>query len=1002
MTRFLNPDPDGGALLFDAPARGTPALLALPDGRLVSAWQDIGAPLPGRDAGEIRARFVAPDGTPEGPGFTLNATLAGDQTRPLLAPASDGGFLALWQSGSSLWLRAFDADGTPRGAERELTASAAPLQAALAAQGDLAVMAWRDSSDDKIHLLRLDAGDGTPLGPSFRTNDAASGMQGGPMLAMLDSGGFVLGWTGGGLRIRVFDAEGDPAGEERLVGSFNQGARLAALPEGGFMILTAAHPGFHTGDLYLRLYDATGRPLGSTLLFDNTEEENSIPFAGAVSDRGEIAVVMHPGLGPVLTRMVSPDGRTPGPVVRILDGVYEDDRPSAITAAFAGDRLITVVDGRVIRFDLETEADQPSAPVVTAFITADGDDIVNIEEMQEDSRATLQGTADPGALVQIASRYPPENDGLGGEITEVLTTRADTQGRWEAEIIGSFGHLFLWVTAPSGQDSPATRYDIRQDGIEPEAPLFGPVAGDDIITAAEAADGIAIRGTAQPDMRIEVTIGDSGVTRETRSDETGAWSVTFEPGSLPADGQYRLSAEAVSFGGNRSGVGPENPFAGAAGARSISIALDPLTPVLTSPRIWNADSAAGGVTFAGTGTAGAMVEVGYAGRPLRDVQVGADGRWQTTFAPTDLPPDGTQTLSLRAIAADGSPGARLFLPILLDRVAPAAPTLLPLVAGPMITAADLAEGLVLQGTAPRDVTVAVFIGTAFIETRADARGQWSVPVDPDWLTPGTLRILAQTIDLAGNASAFVGQEVTLGLIGTPGADVLRATGDTGLRIDALDGDDRVFGTEGDDTIDGGRGHDTLNGGGGDDLIFGGQTPDDLADLIFGGAGNDTLYGGHGNDRLNGGEGHDLLDGGAGSDTLIGNEGNDTLNGGALSDLLFGGPGSDFLNGGFGFDRLNGGAGADTFFHLGVADHGSDWIQDYNAAEGDVLQFGRAGATPDQFQVNFANTPNAGGADVAEAFVIYRQTEQILWALVDGAAQESINIRLGGQVFDLLG
>ncbi|MCU9840513.1 hypothetical protein OEZ49_22445, partial [Ruegeria sp. WL0004] len=85
----------------------------------------------------------------------------------------------------------------------------------------------------------------------------------------------------------------------------------------------------------------------------------------------------------------------------------------------------------------------------------------------------------------------------------------------------------------------------------------------------------------------------------------------------------------------------------------------------------------------------------------------------------------------------------------------------------------------------------------------------------------------------------------------------------------------------------------------------------------------------------------------------------------------------------------------------------DWVQDYNAAEGDVLLFGNASATRDQFQVNFAHTENAAGERagddaVQEAFVVYRPTGQILWALVDGEGQSSINLQIGSDVFDLLG
>ncbi len=128
------------------------------------------------------------------------------------------------------------------------------------------------------------------------------------------------------------------------------------------------------------------------------------------------------------------------------------------------------------------------------------------------------------------------------------------------------------------------------------------------------------------------------------------------------------------------------------------------------------------------------------------------------------------------------------------------------------------------------------------------------------------------------------------------------------------------------------------------------------------------------ERLVGGAGNDTIMGGFGGDTVIGNGGDDHLSGGALGDILFGNEGDDFLNGGFGYDRMNGGDGADTFYHLGIFNHGSDWIQDYSAADGDVLQVGRNMATRDQFQLNRANTADA-------------QTE--------------INLQIGTDVFDLM-
>ncbi|MEY8841084.1 calcium-binding protein, partial [Cribrihabitans sp. XS_ASV171] len=236
--------------------------------------------------------------------------------------------------------------------------------------------------------------------------------------------------------------------------------------------------------------------------------------------------------------------------------------------------------------------------------------------------------------------------------------------------------------------------------------------------------------------------------------------------------------------------------------------------------------------------------------------------------------------------------------------------------------------------------------------------------------------------------------------GTDGADFM--TGVLGPdSLSGLGGNDTIIGGNGNDTLNGGDGTDTLNGGDGDDLLVGGTSEEDLRDAIFGGNGNDSIDGGFGNDELRGDDGNDTVSGGFGTDTVIGADGNDVLTGEAWSDVLYGGAGRDFLNGGFGHDRMNGGTEADRFYHLGVADHGSDWIQDYSSAEGDVLVFGQGNATPDQFQVNFTETANAGVDGVEEAFIIFRPTGQIMWALVDGAAQPEINLLIAGQEYDLL-
>ncbi|SPF78204.1 calcium-binding protein [Pseudoprimorskyibacter insulae] len=246
------------------------------------------------------------------------------------------------------------------------------------------------------------------------------------------------------------------------------------------------------------------------------------------------------------------------------------------------------------------------------------------------------------------------------------------------------------------------------------------------------------------------------------------------------------------------------------------------------------------------------------------------------------------------------------------------------------------------------------------------------------------------------------------LDGTSFGDTLTGTqfDDT---IDGLGGDDFIYGFSGNDRLDGGddndsieggNGADTLIGGNGNDTIKGGEDEGDLRDIVYGGNGNDSIDGGYGNDELRGDGGDDSIEGGYGVDTVIGGDGNDVLTGSAWSDLIFGGNGNDFINGGFGFDRVNGGAGADKFFHTGNAGHGSDWIQDYDASQGDVLFYGAAASKSD-FLVQRATTTSAGSDAVQEVFITHKASNVLLWALVDGDAQTSLNVQAGGQVFDLL-
>jgi Ca2+-binding RTX toxin-like protein len=339
--------------------------------------------------------------------------------------------------------------------------------------------------------------------------------------------------------------------------------------------------------------------------------------------------------------------------------------------------------------------------------------------------------------------------------------------------------------------------------------------------------------------------------------------------------------------------------------------------------------------------------------------------------------------------------------------------------GAPVSAADFAPGTALSGTVSFDVAQI---------TQENADGTYEERFQHASDAPTNIRRVelevagdlldevpeGYRITLTGGAGApLLGTHVASGtlidtmltpggpIMGTPGPDILDGTAGPD-EIVGLDGADVLRGLGGDDTLEGGDGPDTLVGGDGNDRLIGGNSAADLRDLIYGGEGQDSIDGGYGNDELRGDAGNDTITGGAGVDTIIGGVGDDVLTGQTWSDVILGGNGRDFINGGFGHDRVNGGAHMDRFYHLGVEGHGSDWVQDFSNADGDVLVFGGTGASVDDFQVNYAQTAGAGQAGVAEAFVIYKPGNQILWALVDGGALDEIGIVIGGTEYDLLG
>ncbi|WP_272482614.1 beta strand repeat-containing protein, partial [Caulobacter sp. HMWF025] len=147
----------------------------------------------------------------------------------------------------------------------------------------------------------------------------------------------------------------------------------------------------------------------------------------------------------------------------------------------------------------------------------------------------------------------------------------------------------------------------------------------------------------------------------------------------------------------------------------------------------------------------------------------------------------------------------------------------------------------------------------------------------------------QAADVATAALSLMGlQNLSFtNQVGTSAADTLILS-DMGVRLDAGNGDDVVFGGAGDDIIRGNFGSDLILGGLGRDILSGGYGNDTL----YAGAGQGELHGDAGNDLLTNGDDGGLMAGGLGVDTLLGGSGADTLDGGTGADVMAGGQNDD--------------------------------------------------------------------------------------------------------------
>lgn len=261
----------------------TPDVAALDGGGFVAAWT-------GAAPGAV-GRLLDPEGAPVGGELELSGEPEGGVEFSRVAALADGGFAAAWVENRpsvgpqfDILLRAFDADGTPRGPAVSVVEEddGWPAGIALAADGlGRPAVAWSDGAAVRFRLYDDDLTPRTEVRVAVELSPGSADLAGDLAIAAATDGELLIVWEEGpnpladpappwsfdALRGRRFDAGGVARGaaftiDEGQPGSVTTQAPAAAALTAGWAVAWARNLQADPAAVLFRLLDLAGAPAG--------------------------------------------------------------------------------------------------------------------------------------------------------------------------------------------------------------------------------------------------------------------------------------------------------------------------------------------------------------------------------------------------------------------------------------------------------------------------------------------------------------------------------------------------------------------------------------------------------------------------------------------------------------------------------------------------------------------------------------------------------------------
>ncbi|MGR3468820.1 MAG: beta strand repeat-containing protein [Shimia sp.] len=252
----------------------------------------------------------------------------------------------------------------------------------------------------------------------------------------------------------------------------------------------------------------------------------------------------------------------------------------------------------------------------------EGDDIINGVEAVDG--VTVRGSADPGAIVEVE---------MAGVTTVVV---ASSTGAWNAYFAGNeipTGEQSVTITATTSD--AAGNVTVLTDSVSVDTVLRdfawspGQIEGDDVISASELSDGVAVSGMVEPGSSVEIIIGAMSYSAAVAAD--GSWSLILPPTAFPTGEQMvSMIARATDAAGNTQDLSRMVEVDTL--VNSLAITDLPIPPGFAL----NIAGVANGVTVGGTVEANSTLVITYDTDKVYNVTADASGDWTLNIPGSDM------------------------------------------------------------------------------------------------------------------------------------------------------------------------------------------------------------------------------------------------------------------------------------------------------------------------------------------------------------------------------